>query len=122
MKLRPIEKLKAISAYRYARRKNLNKKLNNIKYGSEEKPKMSMSKKLTIFLLINFTIVEIYSLIMMFYFRDLSNLSCLISSIAGETVTLISYNIKSTIENKTGGITYEVAMNKMNENNDKCEG
>ena len=108
-----IEKIKLVLAYRYAKNKDFNDKVKKIKYGNKEKTKLSFGKCLTIFMLINFTIVEIYSMWAMFVLSDLSALPTLITSVIGQAITLISYNFKSMIENKTGGLIYEAAMHQI---------
>ena len=81
-----LEKIQTVLAYRYARRQKFNKELDKIKYGEGGKPKMAMGKKLTIFLLINFTIVELYTLYIMYYLRDISALPSLITVVVGEVI------------------------------------
>lgn len=102
-------------AYKYADHQKLKKRLNTIKYGNCEKPKMALSKKLTIYILTNFTIIEIYCLIIMAITKDLSSLPTLITVSIGEVVSLISYLIKSAMENISDkGFVYEARMKDMN--------
>ena len=112
-KLNIIEKIKLVLAYRYAKHKKFNEELKKIKYGNNDKKKLSFGKCLTIFMLVNFTIVEVYSMWAMFVLSDLSALPTLITSVIGQAITLISYNFKSMIENKTGGLIYEAAMHQI---------
>lgn len=108
-----VEKIKLVFAYRYAKNKAFSEKLKKIKYGDKERKSLSFGKCLTIFMLINFTIVEAYSMWAMFVLSDLSALPTLITSVIGQAITLISYNFKSMIENKTGGLIYEAAMHQI---------
>lgn len=105
-----FEGIRLAFAYRYAKRKKINDKIRTIKYGDKPKQPMSMGKKLTIFLLINFIIIQLYAMVVMFIFRDLSALPTFISTIIAEVVTLLGYQIKSTVENRSGGLIYELAM------------
>lgn len=110
-----LEKIQTVLAYRYAKHKKFKKDLQVIKYGKGGKPTMSMSKKLTIFLLINFTIVEIYTLFIMYYLQDISALTSLITVVIGEVVALIAYLIKSLKENTSDtGFIYELKMRDAN--------
>lgn len=115
-----IEKLRKNLAKRYAKNQKFKKELNKIKYGKESKPKMPTGKKLTIFLITNFTLVEIFSLFIMFYLRDISSLSTLISCVVGEVMALAIYQFKSLKENTSDtGFMYELKMkeSKCNEEN-----
>lgn len=112
-KLNIIEKIKLVLAYRYAKHKKFNEELKKIKYGNNKIKKLSFGKCITIFMLINFTIVEVYSMWAMFVLSDLSALPTLITSVIGQAITLISYNFKSTIENKSGGLIYEATMHQI---------
>ena len=98
-------------ARRYAQRQKFKQKINRIKYGKDGKRKMSTGKKLTIFLLVNFTIVEIYTLYIMYFLRDISALSSLITVVIGEVIALMVYQIKSLKENTANtGFMYELKM------------
>ena len=114
-----LEKIQTVLAYRYARRQKFNKELDKIKYGEGGKPKMAMGKKLTIFLLINFTVVELYTLYIMYYLRDISALPSLITVVVGEVISLIVYQVKSLKENTADtGFMYELKMRDANNNCD----
>ena len=116
-----FEKLRKLMAIRYARRKKFNKELDEIKYGKEGKQKMALSKKLTIFLLANFTVVELYVLFVMYVFQDISALPSLITVVIGDVVAFIVYMIKSLKENTSDkGFMYELRM-KEAENNSSDE-
>ena len=105
-----IEKIRLVLAYRYARHKAFSEKLKTIKYGNTPKKSLTFGKWLTIFMVANLTIVELYSMWAMFVLSDLSALPTLITAVIGQALTLLSYNFKSTIENKAGGLIYEMAM------------
>lgn len=112
-----LEKIRKLMAIRYARRQKFNKEIDEIKYGKEGKQKMALSKKLTIFLLANFTIVELYVLFVMYVFQDISALPSLITVVIGDVVAFIVYMIKSLKENTSDkGFMYELKM-KDTENN-----
>lgn len=93
------------------------------KHENDKKKSWSFTKKLMAFLICNCSVIEIYSLIAIWRFGDLSPLSCLITAIVGECVGVIAYSYKSSIENRSGGITYETAMfemkNKFHKDNDE---
>ena len=66
-----------------------------------------------IFMIANCVAIEIYSLIAMFFFGDLSSLPALIAAVVGTCISFIGYEIKSGKENTTGGIVYESAMKQL---------
>lgn len=106
-----LEKFIKTMARKYAKRQKFWDEVEQIKYGKSGKRKMPTSKKLTIFLLANFTIVEIYTLYIMYYLRDISTLPTLITVVIGEVVALVIYQIKSLKENTANtGFMYELRM------------
>lgn len=106
-----LEKLMKAMAHRYAHRRKFKQELYEIKYGKDGKRKMPMGKKLTIFLLINFTLVELYTLYIMYYLQDITALPSLITVVVGEVVAFIVYQIKSLKENTSStGFMYELKM------------
>lgn len=112
-----FEKIRKLMALRYARRKKFNKELDRIKYGEEGKEKMAMSKKLTIFLITNFTVVELYVLYVMYVFQDISALPSLITVVIGDVIAFIVYMIKSLKENTANtGFMYELKMKDADNN------
>ena len=112
-----LEKIRKVLAIRYARRQKFNKELDEIKYGKEGKQKMALSKKLTIFLLTNFTIVELYVLYVMYVFQDISALPSLITVVVGDVIAFIVYMIKSLKENTSDtGFLYELKMKDVDNN------
>lgn len=56
------------------------------------------------------TVVQVYSMFAMWHFGDLSAMASLIGATVGEAIAYCAYAAKSTRENTTGGITYEMAM------------
>lgn len=106
-----FEKFIKAMARRYAKRQKFWEEVEEIKYGKNGRRKMPTGKKFTIFLLVNFTVVEIYTLFIMYYLRDISALPTLITSVIGEVITLIVYQIKSLKENTAStGFMYELKM------------
>ncbi len=57
--------------------------------------KPETSKILTVFLLTNFTVIEVFSMVAMWHFGNLDALYSLITTICAETVTLASYFAKA---------------------------
>lgn len=108
-----------LKAELYAKKQKQKQELYKIKHQYDNKKPLTFGKIALIFLLINCTVIEAYSMIVMFIFKDLSPLTVLISSVVGECIGLISYNIKSQKEN-TGpngeGITYAMALKDENQN------
>lgn len=82
--------------------------------------KISTTKKLIIFLFANCTIIELYTMIIVFMSLifslktdiapDFSPLVALIGAIIGEVIGYAVYCLKSAKENSIGGIIYESAM------------
>lgn len=109
-KLRKIER----KGERILRKRELKAKLNSYK---EPKKKFPTSKLIAVYLFILLNVVLIYSMIMMYLFRDLTYLGVLLSDIVAQVITYMIYMIKSTKENTVGGITYDTAMfNLQNQN------
>lgn len=82
-----------------------------MKRNKKKRTKLTTSKKALWFILINALVVEVYSMVVMWHFGDLSALYSLIGAIIGEGVAVASYYAKATKENTRGGITYDKAMN-----------
>ena len=86
----------------------------------QEKRKLSTTKRLTFFLFINCTIIEIFTLYVtlkqlnMGMGVDLTPLQMLITTIVGEVIVFAVYSLKSLKENTKGGIIYQTAMNQYN--------
>ena len=106
-----LEKFIKDMARKYAKRQKFKSEVEQIKYGKNGRRKMPTSKKLTIFLIANFTLVEIYTLYIMYYLQDISALPSLITVVIGEVVALMIYQIKSLKENTAStGFMYELKM------------
>ena len=117
-----VEKQKALDHAKEVKQKQ---ELYEIKHSNDKpKEKLSFSKMAFIFIVGNCTVIEIYALIAMFHFGDLSSLSALITAVVGECVALLAYMVKSQHENTSGGIVYETAMRKLEHelNNDDTVG
>ena len=71
------------------------KELKDEKDKYRKKPKMEMSKKFAIYLFLLLNVIVIYSLVAMWHFMDLSYLGTLITAIAAECITYITYCTKS---------------------------
>ena len=69
--------------------------------------KFNTTKLVMAYIIINCTIVEIYSMWVMVKLQDISGLYTLITSVIGETIAFLVYAVKSTKENTQGGIIYE---------------
>lgn len=92
----------------------------------------SWSKMLLLFLFLNFTALEIfigYVTIQSFALAfavgvmpDFTPLVTLIGLVAGETVSYGVYCAKSKAENTAGGITYDIAMHELKNENDDSVG
>lgn len=101
-------------AMEHAEKVKLKQELHDLKHSNDKpKEKLSFSKMAFIFMIGNCVIIEIYALVAMFYFGDLSSLSALIAAVVGECVTTLGYFIKSQHENTKDGIIYETAMKKL---------
>lgn len=101
----------------WKREKNLQKRKSKLKQEREQlentgKMKLSTTKLIVLFILCNCTLVEAYSMWVMYKLMDLSALYSLIAAVVGESITFIAYAAKSTKENTVGGITYEKAMSE----------
>lgn len=91
------------------------------------KIKMPFSKLFVIFLFINFTLLEVFTVwitIQSFTLAyaigmmpDFSPLITLLGAILGQTLSFGIYSYKSKAENTQGGIVYDLAMAEMNQNN-----
>lgn len=75
-----------------------------------KKFKISTTKLIIGFILLNCTCVEIYSMWIMYKLSDLSALYTLITAVVGETISFAIYAVKATKENTVGGVTYETAL------------
>ena len=88
--------------------------IQKIKHKNDKQKKpLSYSKLALIFILTNCTIIEIYAMVVMFMFRDLSALIALITAVVTESISLCAYFAKASVENRANGITYETAMREL---------
>lgn len=93
------------------------KAIRDAKNEYRPKLKISTTKLIMIFIFANCSIIELYSMWIMFVLADLSGLGSLITAVVGETISFAVYAYKSTKENTQGGIIYE----KMKMNNTSLE-
>lgn len=108
-----FEKKKQL-AMEHAEKVKLNQELKEIRHSNDKpKEKLSFSKVAFIFMIGNCIVIEIYALIAMFFFGDLSSLSTLIAAVVGECLSFLAFEIKSLKENTVGGIVFESAMKKL---------
>lgn len=86
----------------------------------EEKRKLTTTKRLTFFLFINCTLIQIFTLYVLLKQLnmgmevDLTPLQMLITTIVGEVIVFAIYSIKSLKENTKGGIVYQTTLNEQN--------
>ena len=85
---------------------------------TKRKKKMEFSKKCFLLIVLNCSVVELYSMAAMWHFSDLSALYSLIGAVVGESLAYISYCAKAKKENTRGGITYDMAMQEQVENSE----
>ena len=98
----------------HAERVKLNQELKELRHSNDKpKEKITFSKGVFIFMIANCIVIEVYSLVAMFFFGDLSSLSALIAAVVGECITTIGYYVKAGRENTKDGIVYETAMKKL---------
>jgi len=84
---------------------------------STRKKQMAFGKKIFVFLLLNAVAVEAYSMALMWHTMDTSALITLIGATISETIAFAIYCVKSTIENKVGGIVHDTAMKAIEQTN-----
>ena len=102
---------KKIKAQQRAERIKQKYELHEIAHANDKDRKpWTFSKKLTAFVIANCLVIEIFALVAMWHFMDLSPLPALITAVVGDCIAVIGYLIKSTFENCQGGITYDLAM------------
>lgn len=103
-----------------AKRKKEKQDIKNVinKYGLvvEKKKKFDLStttKQLMAFIIINCTVIEIYAMIVMYIFQDLSTLDALVSAVVAETISFMIYCVKSYFETKTE-MSHKLEVDKFN--------
>lgn len=98
-------------AQKHAEQVRIKQEIERIKHSNDEKRQhLSFSKVAVIFIFINCFIIELYSMVVMVLFHDLTSLGSLVMAVLGQCVSLMGYFIKSTKENTSQGIVYETAM------------
>lgn len=90
------------------------------KFKEKKETKIANSKLLIWFLFINCTIIELFTIVVIFkelglaaqglIQPDLSPLMALISTVVAEVIGFAIYAVKASKENTEGGIVYETAM------------
>ena len=89
----------------------MRQELRNAREKYWPKPKKPSTAKVALaYIFGSCTIVQVYSMVAMWHFADLSPLISLIGATVGEAISYCAYAAKSTKENTKGGITYEMAM------------
>ena len=81
----------------------------------------STSKLMATYLFVVLNIVLAFAMISMWHFADLSYLGVLITDVAAQVLTFFIYTRKAVIENSSGGITYDIAMNSIENNSSNDE-
>ena len=89
----------------------------------KQKPKLTTTKKLIIFLFANSLVVEFFTMAILAWSLALSSatgiapdytpLNTLVGTVIGEVIGFGVYAVKSTIENREGGITYLTAQREL---------
>lgn len=103
-------------AQEYAERVRQKQEVKKIKHSNDKaKKQLSFSKIAVIFIFINCFVIELYSMVVMVLFHDLTSLGSLVMAVLGQCVSLTGYFIKSTKENTSQGIVYETAMYELKE-------
>jgi len=101
-------------AERYAERIKQRQELYEIRHKNDRpKKEVTTGKKVLAYMIANCTIIELYSLVAMTIFADLSALPLLITAVVAECISVCGYYVKSTKENSANGIVYETAMKKL---------
>ena len=78
------------------------------------------TKQLMLFIVVNCSIIEIYTMIVMVKFQDLSALTALISAVVSESFSFMVYCTKSYLENRSEK-NHEYDMEKLRFENESCE-
>lgn len=104
----------------HAEKVKMKQELNEIKHANDIKREpLSFGKIGFIFVFVDCIVVELYSMFAMLYLRDLSALGGLIAAVVCQAIDIISYNRKSVKENMAGGIVFETAMKKLEEDEEQ---
>ena len=78
------------------------------------------TKQLMLFIIINCSVIEIYTMVVMIIFKDLSALTALISAVVSESFSFMVYCVKSYLENRSEK-NHEYDMEKLRVENDGTE-
>lgn len=105
-------------AHHKADERKFRRQLYKIKYG-KDKEKVSTTKIVLAFLILNMIVIEAYSLYAMLALGTLDALPVLITAIVGECISILGYMVKSSIENKAGGIVFETTMKQLEDNKEE---
>lgn len=95
-------------AFRHAEDVKQKQEIKEAKH-SNDKP-LSFSKMAVIFIFANCCVIELYSMVVMAVFHDLSSLGSLVMAVVGQCASLLGYFIKASRENTESGIVYETTM------------
>ena len=103
--------LKRLLAIRHAKKVKQRQILHDIRHKNDKKKKpIAFSKLAFIIIFLDCLLIQLFSMWIMVYLADASNLGALIGiavALIGEVGTCVSYNRKSMVENSSGGIVYE---------------
>ena len=106
--------IKKKDAEKHAEKVKQRQELYAIRHKNDKvKEKTPTSKVVLYFMITNCVVIEIYSLVVILVFRDLTPLPMLISAVIGGCISFLGYEYKSMKENTVGGIVYESAMKKL---------
>ena len=98
-------------AHQYAERVQQKQEIYKIKHSNDkDKKPLSFSKIAVIFIFLNCLVIELYSMVIMVVFHDLTSLGSLMMAVLGQCASLLGYFIKSGRENTASGIVYETTM------------
>ena len=78
------------------------------------------TKQLMLFIVINCSVIEIYTMVVMIIFKDLSALTALISAVVSESFSFMVYCVKSYLENRSEK-NHEYDMEKLRVENDNSD-
>lgn len=98
-------------AFRHAEDVRQKQEIKEVKHSNDkEKKPLSFSKMAVIFIFANCCVIELYSMVVMAVFHDLSSLGSLVMAVVGQCASLLGYFIKASRENTESGIVYETTM------------
>lgn len=113
-RLQKREKRLSYAEKLYEKEKDIRERENRIRNNK----KLSTTKLIVLFIFVNCTVIEAYSMWIMYRLADSDALDTLISTVVGEGITFAIYAFKAAKENSVGGITYDSAI-KDNSNEPK---